>query len=120
MSSNVNNLPWEIRVNHMPGQDYSKNLIFCNGQQIAFVSACLSKTEQEKMTKEIVNNHNNNLPKEKEEIEGLLLTVNASGLDSEDLVVGLEEVVKKVRDGFSSGFDEGEDRDYDFEIKGYT
>jgi hypothetical protein len=48
----------------------------------------------------------------------LELTVNAKGLDAGDLEQALEETLRLVRGGFTSGFDSNDTGRYSFEITG--
>ena len=39
---------WEVRTNHLPAANYTKNLIFCNGKKVAStMSSNIENTEQE-------------------------------------------------------------------------
>lgn len=45
------------------------------------------------------------------------LTVKIEGQDDGDLEIAIEEVLGKVREGYTSGFDRNETGNYSFEIK---
>jgi len=47
----------------------------------------------------------------------LNLNVEVQGKTEDDLIIAMEEVIKKVREGYSSGFDSNETGNYDFTIR---
>jgi len=47
------------------------------------------------------------------------LTVEASGDTAEDLAIALEEVIRLIQEGFSSGTGENESSCFNFQIRGY-
>lgn len=47
---------------------------------------------------------------------GLVLSVEIKGERQEDLELGLEETLRKVREGYTSGFDRNETGRYSFAI----
>lgn len=44
------------------------------------------------------------------------LSVNAEGLTKEDLDIALREVIRKLNDGYITGFDKSEDGCYEFSL----
>jgi hypothetical protein len=43
-------------------------------------------------------------------------TAKATGATDDDIITALEEIIYKIQDGYTSGFDSGEDRDYSFNL----
>ena len=43
-------------------------------------------------------------------------TAQATGVDNDDIILALELMIKQIQDGFTSGFDSGEDRDFDWDM----
>lgn len=44
--------------------------------------------------------------------------IHVEGKTTEDLLLALEEVTRKVREGFTSGFDSNEDGRFQFDLQG--
>jgi hypothetical protein len=43
-------------------------------------------------------------------------TAQATGETDDDIIIALEIMIKQIQDGYTSGFDRGEDRDYNFHL----
>ena len=46
----------------------------------------------------------------------LYLSVNAEGSTREDLAIALREIIRKLDDGYTAGFDKSEDGCYEFSL----
>ena len=43
-------------------------------------------------------------------------TAQATGATDDDIIYALEIMIKQIQDGYTSGFDRGEDRDYTWDM----
>lgn len=43
--------------------------------------------------------------------------IEVNGETEEDMIIALEEVMKKIKEGYTSGFDSNETSSYEFEVK---
>jgi hypothetical protein len=43
-------------------------------------------------------------------------TAQATGVTDDDIVHALEIMIKQIQDGYTSGFDSGEDRDFNWDM----
>jgi hypothetical protein len=43
-------------------------------------------------------------------------TAQATGETDDDIIIALEYMIKQIQDGYTSGFDRGEDRDFSWSM----